>query len=172
MVEYWYQGMRVLHILCAVLWVGSAVFLTLYLSPAIRALGPQGAPVMAELMRRRMGLFLAAAGIVTVLSGIWMYWVFTSGFNLRLMTHGAGLVLGIGGLLGILGSIVGGGLVGRTAERAGRLARTAAQLPPGGEREATMVTVAALQHRVAIASRLDATLLLAALLAMCIAHIL
>jgi len=55
MIGEWYAGVRVLHILFAALWVGSAMFLTLYVTPAIRATGPRGAPVMAELRRRRTG---------------------------------------------------------------------------------------------------------------------
>src|SRR6185312_670996 len=100
------------HILFAALWVGSAVFLTLYVTPAIRATGPRGAPVMAELMRRRTGGFIAAAAMLTVLSGLWMYWVFTHGFDSTIVAHGAGLALGIGGLCGIAAAVIGGAVIG------------------------------------------------------------
>ena len=90
MIGEWYAGVHVLHILFAALWVGSAVFLTLYVTSAIRATGPHGAPVMAELMRRRMGGSIAAAPMLT----------FTNGFDGTIVGHGAGLALGIGGLCG------------------------------------------------------------------------
>lgn len=170
MIEPWYAAIRVLHIVFAALWVGAAVLLTLFLSPAIRTLGLQGAPVMAELMRRRMGAFLAAAGGLTVLSGLWMYWIFTNGLDADIMRHGAGLALGIGGLCGIVAVILGGAVIGRAAERAGKLSRQAAQMPQGSERAAAMQTVATLQRRVAVYSRCDVALLLAALIAMCVAH--
>lgn len=170
MIGEWYAGIRVVHILFAALWVGTAVFLTLYVSPAIRALGPRGAPVMAELMRRRMGGFIAAAGGLTVLSGLWMYWVFSDGLDSRILSHGPGLALGLGGLCGIVAAVLGGAVIGRTAERVGSLSRAAAAMPDGDERAATFQTIATLQRRVALFSRCDVVLLLAALIAMCIAH--
>lgn len=170
MIGEWYAGVRVLHILFAAFWVGSAVFLTLYVTPAIRATGPQGASVMAELMRRRMGGFIAAAAMLTVLSGLWMYWIFTNGFDGAIVAHGAGLALGIGGLCGIAAAVIGGAVIGRAAERAGALSQQVAQMPEGGERVATLQTVAALQRRVATFSRLAVVLLVAALIAMTIAH--
>ena len=170
MIGEWYAGVRVLHILFAAFWVGSAVFFTLYVTPAIRATGPHGAPVMAELMRRRMGGFIAAAAMLTVLSGLWMYWIFTNGFDAAIAGHGAGLALGIGGLCGITAAVVGGAVISRAAERAGALSQQVAQLPEGQEREATMRSVEALQRRVAKFSRLAVVLLVAALVAMASAH--
>jgi len=170
MIGGWYAGGRVLHILFAALWVGSAAFFTLYVTPAIRATGPHGAPVMAELMRRRMGGFIAAAAMLTVLSGLWMYWVFTNGFDGSIVAHGAGLALGIGGLCGIAAAVIGGAVIGRAAERAGALSRQVAQMPEGEQREATMQSVETLQRRVATFSRLAVVLLVAALVAMALAH--
>jgi hypothetical protein len=120
---------------------------------------------MAELMRRRMGGFIAAAAMLTVLSGLWMYWIFTRGFDGAIVAHGAGLALGIGALCGIVAAVI-----GRAAERAGALSQRVAQLPEGEERAATLQTVAALQRRVAAFSRLAVVLLIAALVAMSIAH--
>lgn len=170
MIGEWYAGVRMLHILFAAFWVGSAVFLTLYVTPAIRATGPQGAPVMAELLRRRMGGFIAAAAMLTVLSGLWMYWIFTNGFDGAIVAHGAGLALGIGGLCGIAAAVIGGAVIGRAAERAGALSQQMAQMPEGEQRAATLQTVAALQRRVATFSRVAVVLLIAALVAMTLAH--
>ncbi|HSN01319.1 MAG TPA: hypothetical protein VLS52_09965 [Rudaea sp.] len=166
----WYMHVRVLHILFAALWVGAAVFLTLYVSPAIRTLGPAGAPLMAELMRRRMSGFFAAAAMLTVLSGVWMYWEFTHGLDATIVRQGVGLALGFGGLCGIAAAVIGAVVISRSAERAGKLSREAAQLPEGGERGATMQTVAALQRRVTVFARFNTVLLVVALLAMCLAH--
>lgn len=167
----WYAGIRVLHVLFAALWVGAAVLLTFYVSPAVRALGPRGVPLMAELTRRRMGAFIAAASGITIVSGLWMYWVFSRGFEAAIMTRGAGLVLGIGGLCGIVAAFIGGAVIGRSAERAGHLSQQAAQLPNGEPRAALLDSIAVLQQRIAWASRCDVVLLLAALVAMCVAHV-
>lgn len=111
----WYADMRVLHIVFAALWVGTAVLMTAYVSPAIRSLGPRGAPMMAELMRRKMGAFIAASSMLTVLSGIWMYWEFSHGFDTTVMTSGPGMALGIGGLCGIAAAIIGGAVISKAA---------------------------------------------------------
>lgn len=66
--------------------------------------------------------------------------------------------------------MIGGAVIGRAAERAGALSRQMADLPEGGEREATMQSVEALQRRMATFSRLAVVLLVAALVAMAIAH--
>jgi hypothetical protein len=170
MIGEWYAGVRVLHIVFAALWVGSGVFLTLYVTPAIRAIGPDGAPVMAELTRRRMGAFIGAAAMLTLLSGLWMYWIFTNGFDGAIVDHGAGLALGIGGLCGIVAAVIGGAVISRAAERAGTLSRQIAQLPEGEERATAIQTVASLQRRVATFSRIDVALLVTALVAMALAH--
>lgn len=168
----WYADVRVLHIVFAALWVGASVLFALYVSPAIRSLGPHGAQVMAELMRRKVGLFIAASSMLTVLSGLWMYWEFSHGFDATIVTHGPGLALGIGGLCGIAAAIVGGAVIGRAAEQAGQLSHDIAQLPEGGEREALMQHLAKIQRRMNVAGRCDVVLLLAALILMSLAHVL
>lgn len=122
----WYAGVRVLHTLAAELWIGTAVLLTFFVSPAIRGLGPRGAPVMAELMRRRMGAFIAMASSVTILSGLWLYRSFTTGFDLTSITSPEGLVFGIGGVCGIVASVIGGAVIGRSAKQTAQSAGKAA----------------------------------------------
>jgi hypothetical protein len=143
---------------------------TFFVSPATRSLGPHGALFTAELMERRMGTFMAAVGGITVLSGLGLYWVFTQGLSPDIATHGAGLALGIGGLCGVIAVVIGGAILGKTAERIGILARETTQLPEGEARSNAMETIAKLQHKMAVTSRCDVVLLLTALLLMSAAH--
>ncbi|MGH8235346.1 MAG: hypothetical protein ACREPU_14295 [Rhodanobacteraceae bacterium] len=166
----WYAGVRVLHILAAALWIGTTALLTFFVSPAIRGRGPRGAPVMVELMRRRMGLYIAVASGVTILSGLWLYWIFTAGFDLGVIASPSGLIFGIGALCGIVAPIIGGAVIGRSAERIAKVARKATQLADGAERNALMGDVAILQRRVATFSRIDVLLLVAALVLMSLGH--
>lgn len=170
MIEHLYASVRVLHILFAALWLGTAVFLTLYLSPALRSTGSQGMPVTAELLRRGMGTFIAVAAGLTVLSGLWMYWNFTNGLDMAIASHGAGLVLGIGGLCGLVAVVLGGAVIGRASKRSGELAQAVVGMANGSERDATLQSIASLQQRIAFYGRIDVILLLAALVAMCVAH--
>lgn len=170
MIISWYTDVRVLHIVCAALWLGAAAFMTLYLGPAVRTLGPRGMPVTAELGRRHMGAFMGAVGGLTVVSGLLMYWAFTDGFEASIVGHGAGLALGLGGLCGITAAIIGGAILGRSSERVARLAQVASQSTDGHESKTARREIAVLHHRIATFSRIDLALLLAALLLMCLAH--
>src|SRR3954469_3535618 len=76
-----FLGLRVLHVLLAAIWVGLLAFLALFLLPALRDTGAGGGTVMTAIVRRRMTAATAALGGITVLSGFWLYWRVTGGFD-------------------------------------------------------------------------------------------
>ncbi|HET6631156.1 MAG TPA: hypothetical protein VFG73_00420 [Rhodanobacteraceae bacterium] len=164
-----YLWVRALHIVVAALWVGGTTFLGLFVAPVLRGTGRSGDEVMQGLHRRSVGPFFAVAGLLTVLSGLWLYWHFT-GFRHAAMLSGPGLAFGIGGLLGILAAVVGGAIVGRSVEQVVALDGTMAAMPEGHERQAQAMERLALERRVARASAIDIVLLLAALVLMSIGH--
>lgn len=159
----WMGEIRALHILVAAAWFGAAAFLTLFLMPAVRQLGPQGGnQVLAALMQRRFHVFMAANAMLTVLSGAWMYWLLTGGLQPAAIGSHDGLVYGLGGMAGLLAAIVGATVVGRSSKQLAELA-TERGAPDAG-------LVARLQARVRIGSRVALALMFAALLAMTLAH--
>jgi uncharacterized membrane protein len=160
--ETWLLEIRALHILVAAAWFGAAAFLTLFLMPAVRQLGPQGGPVMAALMQRRFHVFMAANAMLTVLSGAWMYWMLTGGLQPAALGSHDGLVYGLGGVAGLLAAIVGATVVGRSSKQLAALAAA------GGPPDAGLV--ARLQARVRLGSRVALALMFAALLAMTLGH--
>ena len=153
---------RALHILVAAAWFGAATFLTLYLMPAVRQLGPQAGPVMAALAARRFHVFMASTAMLTVLSGGWMYWLLTGGLQPQALGTHEGLVYGLGGLAGLLAAVIGGAIVGPASKQLAALA--AAGGPPDP------AVAARLQSRVRIGSRVALAFLLVALLAMTLGH--
>ena len=60
--------------------VPAAAFLTLYLLPVARQLGPSGGTTMTALTGRGFHRFMAANSGLTILSGLWLYWTLTAGF--------------------------------------------------------------------------------------------
>lgn len=160
--ETWLLEIRALHILVAAAWFGAAAFLTLFLMPAVRQLGPQGGPVMAALMQRRFHVFMAATAMLTVLSGTVMYWVLTGGLQPAALGSRDGLVYGLGGLAGLLAAVIGATVVGRSSKQLAELAVA------GGPPDAAQVV--RLQARIRAGSRLALTLMCIALLAMTLAH--
>ena len=158
----WLAEIRALHILVAAAWFGAAAFLTLYLMPAIGQLGPQGAPVMVALARRRFHVFMAGTALLTVGTGLWMYWAMTGGFAPAAMASHYGRVYGVGGLAGLLAAVIGGAVVGRSSKQLAAMAEAGGTPDP--------VRVAALRTRARVGSRIALGLLLVALLAMTLGH--
>lgn len=161
---------RVLHVLLAALWVGAAVFLTFVLMPAVRQIGPAGGQVMVTLTRRGLNTFMAVLGGTTVVTGIWLYWRFTSGFDPALSASRAGMAFGIGGAAGFLAAAVGGGVVGRGAKQMSVLMEKAASLPEGPERAAAMQAMAPLRAKLTNGSVALVVLLVFALALMALGH--
>ncbi len=165
-----YVVVRTLHVVAAALWVGSGVFLASFLMPAMRRLGPQGAPVSENMAQHGMGLFLEISGGITVLSGLWLYWEFTQGLDGGITLSAPGVVFGLGGLCGIAASAVGGGIIGRSVKRARQLGADVAGMGDGSERSARVATIARLRRRTAVATKCDAVLLVVALILMALGH--
>jgi uncharacterized membrane protein len=157
-----FAEIRALHILVAAAWFGAAAFLTLYLMPAVRQLGPQGGAVMVALMQRRLPVFMAASSGLTLLSGLWLYWTLTAGFQPDAVRSHAGMVFGLGGLCGLLAAVIGAAVVGRSSKQL-------ADLAAGGQPPQVDV-VARLQARIRIGSRVALFLMLLALVAMAFGH--
>lgn len=87
---------RLLHIVVGVFWAGAIFFNALLLAPAIQDAGPDGGKVMGALARRGMLTVMPALGIVTILSGFWLYWIVSAGFNPDYMGSRPGMAYGFG----------------------------------------------------------------------------
>ncbi|WP_159016541.1 hypothetical protein [Cognatiluteimonas profundi] len=160
-----FAEIRALHIIVAAAWFGAAAFVTLYLMPAMRQVGPQGGPVMQALDQRKFHVFMAANAGLTVLSGCWLYWTLTAGLQPGVVHSPMGVVFGLGGLAGLLAAILGAAVIGRNVKRLALVAGKAATGDPSAAGE-----MAALQQRIRTASRLVLMLMVAALLSMTLGH--
>jgi uncharacterized membrane protein len=162
--------LRVLHIVLGVCWVGAVVFIAAFLVPSIRASGPAGATIMRQLMQeRRMPIWLMGAAVLTILSGLGLYWVDSAGFQSTWLGSGPGRVFGIGAVMGIAAAGVGMSVNNPAGRRLAELAGPiqADRRAPTPEEAAQM---AALQSRLNRATNVVAVLLLLATLAMAVAR--
>lgn len=98
---------RVLHIVVGVFWAGTMFFNAWLLGPAIRDTGPEGGKVMGALARRGMLMVLPVAGILTILSGSWLYWYASAGFDSAYMGSRPGMVYGVGMIVTIIAFAIG-----------------------------------------------------------------
>ena len=161
--------LRAAHVLIASLWIGAVALSTFYIFPAMEESGPAAGPVMGALMRRKIHVYMASIGGTTVLTGLYLYYRFTGGFDPSLSATRAAMVFGTGGVAGLIALILGGAVVSRSAKKAGE---TGARLASAhdADRADLMAQMAAARRRAATGSRIVFVLQLIAILLMAIGH--
>jgi len=165
-----FLAVRALHVLMAALWIGSTVFITSLLMPAVDATGPAGGQVMMRINRRGLTTYMTVLGAMTLMTGLYLFWRFTGGFDPGVSTTHAGLAFGIGGAAGILAGVIGGAVVGRNAKKVASLVGRATQMTDGAEKGSIMQQVAALHRRMETGSRIVILLQTVALMLMAVGH--
>jgi uncharacterized membrane protein len=164
-----FLSLRAVHILLAALWLGAAFLLSMFVMPAVCDTGPAGGQLMLTLHKRKLHAFMAGSALLTVLTGIWLYWMFTAGLQAQVMFSPGGLAFGIGGVCGLVAMILGGAVMGRGTARMVALGQQFATLPES-ERGAQMQEMDALRGRLGIAGKLILLLMIVALLLMAVGH--
>ncbi len=99
--------MRLLHILSGIFWVGTMMFNTAFLMPAFKDAGPDGAKVGAALAKRRFMVVMPIAALVTILSGFWLFWRVSGGFQETFMQSHMAKALSFGAACAIVALIIG-----------------------------------------------------------------
>ncbi len=122
---------RLLHIISAVLWVGSAVLLSFYIEPAMEKLGVDGSKFMRTLYTKTGYVKLMPfVAIGTTVAGLVLYWMVTDGFgSVDYMRSGQGIVLSIGALFGLLAFGHGFAAMGKLSAQYAQLTRAAGDSP-------------------------------------------
>jgi hypothetical protein len=161
--------LRAAHVLLAAVWVGATAFTTFFLLPAVTDAGPAAGPVMGALVRRKLPVFMASIGGTAVLTGIYLYYRFTGGFDPLLSGTRAARVFGLGGMLGIVALIIGGAVVGRNANKMGELGARIASAPPE-QRAALTAQMVAYRQKVSTGSLVVIVLQMIAIVLMAIGH--
>ena len=147
-------AVRVLHVLGAAIWIGSAFFGAWFVMPAVRETGPDGGKVMAAIQKRGWVAFVPSIAGLTVLSGLWLYRPYMGDSG-----HAAALY-GYGGVTGIIAMILAGSVVGRSIRKAGDVAAKAASMPEGPDRAALIGTAAQLRQRALTFARIVSVLII------------
>ena len=161
---------RAAHVTAAAIWIGSHIFSTFMLMPAIDASGPSGGQVMMRINRRGIVAYMLSVAALTLVSGLVLYWRFTGGFDPALAATHAGLAFGLGGTAGILAGGIGGGVIGRGAKRMTAIASQLATPSNDAERANLMSQAAALRRRMKIGSQLVTVLQATAIVLMAVGH--
>ena len=121
--------LRLIHVVAGVFWVGTSMFSTFFLSPAVEATAEAGQKVMGHLVAKaRLSVRVTVASYLTVLAGLALYWIDSQGFTSAWQNSGPGVGFGLGAIAGLLGFGV-GQLVGKNAALIGRLAAQMQGMP-------------------------------------------
>jgi uncharacterized membrane protein len=158
---------RIIHVLAGILWVGTMVFVFIFLGPAVQDVGPDGGKVMGALMRRKFTVYVPVVAVLSVLSGLYLYWRVSSGFNSAYMSSGPGMTYGIGATSAILAFIVGVSVSRPAMEKVMHLSQRMATADPS-ERASMAQSIEKLSARGASAGRIVVILLLIAAGAMAV----
>lgn len=161
--------MRLLHIGLGAFWVGTMIFVTAFLFPAVRDAGPDGAKVVAGLARRGFLVVMPVVAGLTILSGLWLYWRVSGGFQPAFMHSRMGITVGFGAAAAIAAYVIGVAVVRPAMTQATALGESAARAS-AAERDAQLAAAQGLRVRAAAAGQVVAVLLVLAVAAMALAR--
>jgi uncharacterized membrane protein len=118
--------LRLVHILSAILWVGSGLFTSFFLVPVLTASPAAMGQVVAGLTRRRLFLVLQIAAALTILSGLRLLAIDSAGFDGSYFATATGRTFAISGLLAIIAAVLSFGVSRPALVRAGVIAASIA----------------------------------------------
>jgi len=162
--------LRLVHILSGIIWVGSGIYTSFFLVPALSNSPAVMGQVMAGLQRRRVFLVLQIVAGLTILSGLRLLWIDSAGFAESYMATGTGRMFSIGAGAAIIAAVLSFG-VGRPAMvRAGAIAASLAASTDASDRERLAPQLDRLRRLATIASTLAVGFGLLAASAMAVAR--
>lgn len=162
--------LRLVHIVAGVLWVGSAVFYLLFVTPAVKALGAAGPTFVQDLIeRRRYPMFMNISSALTIVAGGLLFWHTSGGLQVGWLQSGPGIGFAIGSVLAIIVFGIGFFMIRPRAERLGALSK-AIGMAGGPPAPAQRAELERLDSEMLRLERLDVALLTLALITMATAR--
>jgi len=162
--------LRLTHILCGVYWAGTVFFFVTFLEPTIRSLGPDGGKVMLRLLERGYMKLVPMVAVVTVLSGLWLLWIQSSGFDANYMRSSIGMSLSTGGGLAILALIIGITVMRPAGARVFAIAKQLPELRDESQKKTLMAEMESARARLGGGGRIVFALLVGAVALMAVAR--
>jgi uncharacterized membrane protein len=163
-------GLRLIHILAGIFWVGTTLFFAFFLAPALGSAGPAAGPVMGGLQRRGMMTALPVSALLTLGSGVWLYQLGSGGSIAAFMRSPTGATFAGAGTLALLAFVLGMAVARPAALAAVRMNQELATITDEAERAPRQDQLGALQRKNAVVSRVVAVMLIAAAAGMAVAR--
>ena len=162
-------SMRIIHIFAGVFWVGTSFFMISFVTPSVIATGAEGQKFMQQLaFRTRFTTAMMGVGILTILSGLVMYWKIFD-FRLSVLSNGYGLMLTLGAIAAFIGFLTGYFMQNRSTKKMKALSDSlgASGKPPTPEQQTEMKS---LSETVSRGGQITSVFLALALLGMSVAQ--
>lgn len=159
--------LRIIHVVGAVLWAGTALFVSFFLLPAMGAAGPAGVPVMGALVKRRLFVIVPTAAVLTMLAGLRLLWLISDGYGASYFASRSGMTYAGGTVVSIVAYTIFLTVNRPALGKMGPLQQQMAQVSEA-ERAPLMAQLNALRGRTAAGSKAIAYLLIIAAITMAI----
>lgn len=162
--------LRLVHLFAGIFWVGTAMFTSFFLAPALATVGPAAGSVMAALERKRLMTALPTSALAAMGSGLWLFWLDAVGTpQMYVRTHVGG-AFAVGGVLAILAFLLSMTVSRPSFLAVGRLSASLAAASTSTERDALTARLNLLRERGARSSKWAVAMLLGAVFCMAVAR--
>ena len=162
--------LRLIHILGGVYWAGTMFFLVTFLEPSLRSLGPDGGKVMIRFFERGYLKLLPAVAVITMLSGAWLLWIVSAGFDSAWLGSRVGMAFSTGAAAALVAVIVGRVIMRPAAAGMWDIARRLPQEPDEAKRNGLMAEMGQLRGKTVLGARIVFALLVVAVGMMAVAR--
>lgn len=152
--------LRILHVGFGVFWAGTMFFAVGMLLPSVGDMGPDGGKMIKALADRHFLEIVPGAALLTILSGLLLFWRDSAGLQPVWMRSGTGIALSTGALAALIAFVLGIAVMRPAIRRNLALAAAEAQAPSEDPaRPERMATMQRLRQRAGVAGRWVAFLL-------------
>lgn len=96
--------LRLIHILSGVFWIGSIVFFSFFIMPAIRATAESGKKFLRQIAaKEHLGTAIEISARLAAIAGGFLFWFDSDGLTSKWLYSGPGWGFAIGGMFGLVG---------------------------------------------------------------------
>ena len=159
--------LRIIHVVGAILWAGTGLFVALFLLPAMGMAGPAGAPVMSALVKKRLFTIIPTVAVITMLAGLRLLWIISNGYSAEFFSTRGGLSYAFGAACAITAFTVFMTVNHPAIGQMTKLGQQMAQAPEA-ERGPIAAQMNAVRARAGLGSKVSAALLTLAAIAMAV----
>jgi uncharacterized membrane protein len=159
--------LRIVHVLGAIIWAGTSLFVAVFLMPALGTVGPAASPVMGALVKRKLFTIIPIVAVIVILAGLRLMWISSNGYSPAYFSTRGGMTYSLGAVCALVAFTIFMTVSHPAIGRSMQLGQQMAQAPEA-EKGALAVQMGAVRARAAKAAIASALLLTLTSVAMAI----